>query len=177
MLIPTLKCLLCLRRSVSVHQALTYECLKTQKTNLSYIAPKMLFLPAGFGRYDYNRVIREAQSSVPQLQDVIILTDIFEKHHLAATTRQCQDYETFLKSKPHSSWTPDPSISPHDMVNVQFTSGSTGLPKSVALSHYNIMNCGRNIWLQTRMTSEDRICCPVPLFHSFGMIVGKFKLL
>ena len=47
-----------------------------------------------------------------------------------------------------------------------------GLPKSVALSHYNIMNCGRYIWQQTRMTDQDRICLPVPLFHSFGMIVG-----
>jgi len=42
----------------------------------------------------------------------------------------------------------------------------------VALSHYNLINCGRNIWQQTRMTDQDRICLPVPLFHSFGMIVG-----
>ena len=46
------------------------------------------------------------------------------------------------------------------------------MPKSVALSHYNIMNCGRYIWQQTRMAEQDRICLPVPLFHSFGMIVG-----
>lgn len=58
------------------------------------------------------------------------------------------------------------------LVLTSWQSGSTGLPKSVALSHYNIMNCGRYIWQQTRMTEEDRICLPVPLFHSFGMIVG-----
>ena len=132
----------------------------------------MLFSPPGFARYDYNSVLQEAQSSIPSLRHIIILADIFRKHHLSSKSLQHQDYETFLVSKATSSWSPDTSISPHDMVNIQFTSGSTGLPKSVSLSHYNIMNCGRYIWLQTRMTSEDRICCPVPLFHSFGMIVG-----
>ena len=140
-----------------------------------HLEPKMLFSPPGFARYDYNNVLQEARSSVPQLQDIIILADIFRKYHLSSKSLRHQDYESFLGSKANSSWSPDSSISPHDMVNVQFTSGSTGLPKSVALSHYNIMNCGRNIWLQTRMTNEDRICCPVPLFHSFGMIVGKLE--
>jgi mevalonyl-CoA ligase len=135
----------------------------------------MLFSPPGFARYDYNNVLQEAKSSISQLQHIIILADIFRKYHLSSKSLQHQDYESFLESNAFSSWSPDPSISPHDTVNIQFTSGSTGLPKSVSLSHYNIMNCGRYIWLQTRMTNEDRICCPVPLFHSFGMIVGKLE--
>ncbi len=133
----------------------------------------MLFSPPGFARYDYNKFLRQIQSAVSHLRDIIILDDIFDKHHLTSDSLEHQKYEAFLESNANAKWSSDPDISPHDMVNIQFTSGSTGLPKSVALSHYNIMNCGRNIWLQTRMTSDDRICCPVPLFHSFGSIVGK----
>lgn len=132
----------------------------------------MLFAPPGFARYDYNKVLEQAMSAVPSLKTLVILADIFGKHKIKEKNLKYHDYEHFLESATSSSWTPDNSISPHDMVNVQFTSGSTGLPKQVSLSHYNIMNCGRHIWLQTRLTSEDRICCPVPLFHSFGMIVG-----
>lgn len=133
--------------------------------------PKILFAPPGFARYDYNNLLKESKSLLSELQ-LIVLADIFKKHKLSSSL-QHQEYESFLRSQSSASWSEDPSISPHDMVNVQFTSGSTGLPKSVSLSHYNIMNCGRYIWSQTRLTSEDRICCPVPLFHSFGMIVGK----
>lgn len=138
----------------------------------TYAEPKMLFVPPGFAQYDYNNVLQEAKSALPKVQ-LVVLQDIFRKHQLKSKSLQHQDYETFLNSQKSSSWKEDPSISPHDMVNIQFTSGSTGLPKSVSLSHYNIMNCGRYIWSQTRLTSEDKICCPVPLFHSFGMIVGK----
>lgn len=132
----------------------------------------MIFSPPGFARYDYTKVLQQAQSQVSALANVVILADVLGKHQVSSRDMKYHDYETFLESKLSSQWTEDANISPHDMVNVQFTSGSTGLPKSVSLSHYNIMNCGRNIWLQSRLTSEDRICCPVPLFHSFGMIVA-----
>lgn len=135
--------------------------------------PVMLFAPPGFARYDYNKVLEQAKSSFSQLKDIVVLDDIFKKHSIKSKDLKYHKYEEFIESAVSSSWVPDTSISPHDMVNVQFTSGSTGLPKQVSLSHYNIMNCGRYIWLQTRLNSKDRICCPVPLFHSFGMIVGK----
>lgn len=134
----------------------------------------MVFSPPGFARYDYNNVLQQAKSSMPHLQ-IIILADLFHKYQVTSNSLQHKDFEPFLESKVSAPWNPDATISCHDMVNIQFTSGSTGLPKPVSLSHYNIMNCGRNIWLQTRLTSEDRICCPVPLFHSFGMIVGKLQ--
>ena len=124
-------------------------------------------------RYDYTKVLPKAASSIPSLKNVVILADIAGKHKVPPNSFQHHDYEQFLNSRSSDQWSPDTNLSCHDMVNVQFTSGSTGLPKSVSLSHYNIMNCGRNIWHQTRMTSDDRVACPVPLFHSFGMIVGK----
>lgn len=171
MLIRSLKCWLCSNQSVS----LTHDALQTDIPGSNFYAgPKLLYIPPGFARYDYTRLLPKLASKIPQLQKIVLLTDISHKYHWSQRSHEFLDYETFIEQQQSSTWSPDHSISPHDIVNVQFTSGSTGIPKSVALSHYNIMNCGRYIWLQTRMTDKDRICCPVPLFHSFGMIVGEF---
>lgn len=63
-------------------------------------------------------------------------------------------------------------ISPHDVVNMQYTSGTTGFPKGVMLSHYNIVNNGFYIGERQKFTHADRLCLPVPLFHCFGMVLG-----
>jgi mevalonyl-CoA ligase len=110
------------------------------------------------------------------LEKFVILEDLNKKYKFTPKGPKYADYEKYIREhRPSASALPKVDISPHDMVNVQFTSGSTGLPKNVALSHYNIMNCGRYIWQQVRMTDEDVVCLPVPLFHSFGMIVGEFN--
>ncbi|MDY0275706.1 MAG: AMP-binding protein [Desulfomicrobium sp.] len=64
------------------------------------------------------------------------------------------------------------SLDPHDVVNMQYTSGTTGFPKGVMLTHYNIGNNGFWIGENQAFTHKDRVCLPVPLFHCFGCVLG-----
>ena len=56
--------------------------------------------------------------------------------------------------------------------NIQFTSGTTGTPKGAALTHFNVVNNGFFTGEGMRLTADDRICIPVPLYHCFGMVLG-----
>ena len=64
-----------------------------------------------------------------------------------------------------------------DAVNIQFTSGTTGSPKAATLSHHNIVNNGFFIGAQMRLSEQDRLCIPVPLYHCFGMVLGNMACL
>jgi len=69
------------------------------------------------------------------------------------------------------------SLEPNDAINIQFTSGTTGFPKGATLTHRNILNNGFFTAQTTKLTSEDRICIPVPLYHCFGMVLGNLAAL
>jgi len=60
-----------------------------------------------------------------------------------------------------------------DPINIQFTSGTTGLPKGATLTHHNILNNGYFLGEGMHFGPEDKVCIPVPLYHCFGMVIGN----
>jgi fatty-acyl-CoA synthase len=104
----------------------------------------------------------------PHLKKVIFLGP--EKHRgmysmaeLMSLSSQTSDEEFEERKK---------SLSCHDVVNMQYTSGTTGFPKGVMLTHVNISTCG--FWTGENMnySEKDKICIPVPLFHCFGCVLA-----
>jgi len=63
-------------------------------------------------------------------------------------------------------------LSPGDAINIQFTSGTTGHPKGATLTHRNVVNNARYIARAMRLTENDSLCIPVPLYHCFGMVLS-----
>lgn len=101
---------------------------------------------------------------VPSLQKVIIVnnsagridTDIYR-----CTTR----YDNVLEDGAGNHALADQGLDPHDIVNIQFTSGTTSMPKAACLSHRSILNNGRFIGDRMLLTEKDIVCCPPPLFQ------------
>lgn len=69
------------------------------------------------------------------------------------------------------------SVDPQDICNMQYTSGTTGFPKGVMLTHYNIVNNGKAIGDCMKFTHEDKLCIVVPFFHCFGMVLAMMACL
>lgn len=113
-------------------------------------------------------------SKVPSLKTVILVDNTsshskvrFPVDELRALT----PYSTLLGGSP-SSIKPDAALSADETINIQFTSGTTSLPKAAMLSHTNILNNGYFIGKRMGLVPEDKIVVPPPLFHCFGCILG-----
>ena len=68
-----------------------------------------------------------------------------------------------------------PQLDPDDDINIQYTSGTTGFPKGVTLTHFNILNNGYHVARVMRFTDKDRLCIPVPFYHCFGMVMSNLS--
>ena len=65
-----------------------------------------------------------------------------------------------------------PDLDPDDAINIQFTSGTTGMPKGATLTHFNVVNNGYFVGRAMKFSADDRLCIPVPLYHCFGMVMS-----
>jgi fatty-acyl-CoA synthase len=126
------------------------------------VGVKLLIHSRGFRQTDYRAMVGEVRDNCPELRETLLLEDEWEALLAAGAGID----EAALAER-------EASLSPDDPVNIQFTSGTTGLPKGATLSHRNVLNNGFfNGWM-LRYSEHDRICVPVPFYHCFGCVMGN----
>lgn len=140
-----------------------------------------LFMVSSFKDTDYvqtiNEVIPELQSSLPGsitseklpfLKNIVFIGDktpdgMMNFNSIVELGKNVADAELSAIES---------ALDCHDTINMQYTSGTTGFPKGVMLTHYNIINNGFNIGECMKFTEKDRLCIPVPFFHCFGCVLA-----
>src|SRR5829696_382101 len=123
----------------------------------------MLVAAPEFKGADYRAMVAEVRDGLPVLEQAVFLESP-EWDALAAGERGPD--ETALRTRMAELDFDDP-------INIQYTSGTTGRPKGATLSHHNILNNAYFIGRTCGYTEHDRVCVPVPLFHTFGMVIGN----
>lgn len=132
---------------------------------------------------DYVGMARQALAACPDLRELVFLPDA-DVDGLDAGVPQSDaelTYAELLKRADdvgHSGLRARMAeLDPHDPVNLQYTSGTTGFPKGATLTHHNILNNGFSIGELLGYTEHDRVVIPVPFYHCFGMVIGNLAAL
>jgi fatty-acyl-CoA synthase len=128
---------------------------------LSQAGVRMLVAAPSFRKSDYAAMIAEVRPACPALEHVVLIG--------SAEWEALPDRD----GDPARLAAQQAALDPHEAINIQYTSGTTGHPKGATLSHHNILNNAYQIGEVCRYTEADRICVPVPLFHIFGMVIGN----
>ncbi|GAD96523.1 hypothetical protein ATEG_05074 [Paecilomyces variotii No. 5] len=134
---------------------------------------KFLFMSPTIGRHSLVEVLEKLGPRPQQhgtskaLEEIVIVRGNYK------------DFGTYAdvvrrgsKMTPEALLNREEQLSPHDVCNLQFTSGSTGNPKAAMLTHHNLVNNSRFIGDRMNFSSFDILCCPPPLFHCFGLVLG-----
>ncbi|ETS77224.1 hypothetical protein PFICI_11098 [Pestalotiopsis fici W106-1] len=143
---------------------------------LTRTSTRLLFIAAKIGTRDMSEhadsVIRQAASDSSAATRHVVLWG----ENSTYSSVMAQSYQQFLNRRSEASafhlQRAEANVKPDDLLNVQFTSGTTGNPKGAMLSHINIINNAQFVGSRMRLTSLDIVCCPPPLFHCFGLVMG-----
>ena len=127
------------------------------QSGLSYI-----FSAIQFKTSHYKKMIEDAREFTDTLRKEVYWGESWE--YFLAQGKKVSD------EKLHSY---EAKVQFDDPVNIQYTSGTTGNPKGVTLTHHNILNNAYFIGIRMNYTDKDRVCIPVPFYHCFGMVIGN----
>ncbi|KAH6721642.1 putative long-chain-fatty-acid-CoA ligase [Leptodontidium sp. MPI-SDFR-AT-0119] len=143
---------------------------------LEHSGCKLLFIEEKYGRHSNSELLSqlsEDPAQTPELKTIATLHGTFEDFKTYADVKgglslgvSEEDFEAAIILA-HT----------HDVCNLQYTSGSTGHPKAAMLTHHNLINNARFIGHRMSFTSSDILCCPPPLFHCFGLVLGLLTCL
>ena len=121
-----------------------------------------VFASLHFKSSEYKTMLNNVKHNTPTVKHIVI----FE-----------EDWTNFLEKSEEISTSEihqiEQSVQFDDAVNIQYTSGTTGFPKGVTLTHHNLLNNGFFIGVRLNYTHLDRVCIPVPFYHCFGMVIGN----
>ncbi|CZS92713.1 related to long-chain-fatty-acid-CoA ligase [Rhynchosporium graminicola] len=143
---------------------------------LKHSGCKVLFIEEKYGRHSNAELLSqlsEDRNRTPELKTIATLHGTFEKFTTYSDVKDglsskisVEEFEA-ARRLAHT----------HDVCNLQYTSGSTGHPKAAMLTHHNLINNARFIGHRMSFTSADVLCCPPPLFHCFGLVLGLLTCL
>ncbi|MDP9141002.1 MAG: AMP-binding protein [Pseudomonadota bacterium] len=122
----------------------------------------LLIMARSFRTSDYVAMLAEVRLRCPELRGALVLESDWQGLLDDAERTPVAEFAER-----------EQSLGPNDPINIQYTSGTTGLPKGATLSHSNILNNGYFVGLTCEYTEKDRVCIPVPFYHCFGMVLGN----
>jgi fatty-acyl-CoA synthase len=138
---------------------------------LRHSGVRWLFTATEFKTSDYLSMIADVRAQVPRLQRVVTLGErrgTGSDDLLWRELRQLAGGASALELGEREA-----RLHADDPINIQYTSGTTGMPKGATLSHRNILNNARGVAEVLGYTPRDRVCIPLPLYHCFGMGIGN----
>ncbi|KAL7948196.1 acetyl-CoA synthetase-like protein [Trichoderma barbatum] len=140
------------------------------KYGLTFSDCKVFFVTRTIGRTDNTALLQDLHNEASPIKVVI----------LRGESGKYPTYDELVKAGSRQSheklYRAMSKVLPHQVVNLQFTSGTTGLPKAAMLTHHNLVNNSRFIGDRMRLTHSDVLCCPPPLFHCFGLVLGLLAI-